>query len=54
MPHNDFFKGGGVPRWLSQLVERLTLDISSGFDLRVVSLSLVLGSMLGVKGAKPT
>ena len=37
--------GAGV----AQLVERPTLDLSSGLDFRVVSLSPALGSMLGVK-----
>ena len=30
--------------WMGQLVERLTLDLSSGLDLRVMSSSPALGS----------
>ena len=37
----------GVPGWLSQL-SILLLDFSLGLDLRVVSSSLTLGSMLGM------
>ena len=32
--------------WMAQLVERLTLDLSSGLDLRVMSSSPALGCML--------
>ena len=32
---------------MGQSVKRLTLDLSSGLDLRVVSSSPTLGSMLG-------
>ena len=35
--------------WVAQLVKRLTLDLSSGLDLRVVTLSPALGSMLGME-----
>jgi len=38
-----------VPGWLSQLSVHPTLDPGSGLDLRVVSPSPVLGSMLGVE-----
>ena len=31
--------------WVAQSVNRATLDLSSGFDLTVVSSSLALGSM---------
>ena len=34
--------------WVAQLVKYLTLDLSSGVGLRVVSSSLTLGSILGV------
>ena len=34
---------------LGGLVEHLTLDLGSGLDLRVVSLSPELGSLLGVE-----
>ena len=34
---------------MAQLVEQLTLDFSSGLDLRVISSSPTLGSMLGVE-----
>ena len=34
--------------WVAQSVKCLTLDLSSGFDLKVVISSLMLGSMLGV------
>ena len=34
---------------MAQSVEHLTLDLSPGLDLRVVSSSSVLGSMLGVR-----
>ena len=37
--------------WVAQLVERPTLDLSSGLDLRVVSPSPTLGSVLGIKPA---
>ena len=36
----------GGPGWL-ELIECLTLDFSSGHDLRVVGSSLVLDSVLG-------
>ena len=35
--------------WVAQLIKHLTLDLSSGFDLRVMSLSPVLGSTLGME-----
>ena len=35
--------------WVAQWVKHLTLDLSSGLDLRVVSSSPMLGSTLGVK-----
>ena len=35
--------------WVAQLIECLTLDLSSGLDLKVVSSSPALGSMLSVK-----
>ena len=35
--------------WVAQLVERLTLDFSSGHDPRVVGLGLVLGYALSVE-----
>ena len=35
--------------WVAQSVRRLTLDLSSGLDLRAVSSSPVLHSALGVK-----
>ena len=35
--------------WVAQLVKCLTLDLSSGLDLRVVSSRLALSSMLGVE-----
>ena len=34
---------------MAQSVERLTLDLSSGLDLRVVSSSPALDSVLGMK-----
>lgn len=34
---------------MAQLVKHPSLDLSSGLDLRVMSLSPVLGSMLGVE-----
>jgi len=34
---------------VAQLVEHLTLDLSSGLDLRIVSSSPALGSMLGLE-----
>ena len=37
--------------WVAQLVKHPTLDLSSDLDLRVVSSSPFLGSMLGVKPA---
>lgn len=37
--------------WVTRLVERPTLDLSSGLDLTVVSLSSTLGSALGVEPA---
>ena len=36
---------------VAQLVKRLTLDFGSDCDLRIVRLSLVLGSMLGVEAS---
>ena len=38
--------------WVAQSVKCLTLDLSSGLDLRVVNLSPPTGSMLGVKPTK--
>ena len=35
--------------WVAQSIEHLTLDLSSGLDLRVVSSNPVLGWALGVK-----
>ena len=35
--------------WVAKLVKGLTLDLSLGLDLKVMSLSPALGSMLGVK-----
>ena len=35
--------------WLAQLVKHLSLDLSSGLDLRVMSLSPALGSTLGLE-----
>ena len=35
--------------WVAQSVKHLTLDLSSGLDLRVLSSSPTLGSMLGVE-----
>ena len=35
--------------WVAQSVEYLTLDLGSGLDIRVVSLGLTLGSVLGIK-----
>ena len=35
--------------WAAQFVEGLTLDVSSGLDLTVVSLSTMLGSTLGME-----
>lgn len=40
---------GGV--WVAQSVERPTLDFGSGHDLRVVGLSLTLGSTVCVQSA---
>ena len=37
--------------WVAQLVKRPTLGLCSGHGLRVVRLSLSLGSMLGMKPA---
>ena len=37
--------------WVAQLVKHLSLDLSSGLDLGVVSSSSALGSVLG---AEPT
>ena len=37
--------------WMAQLVTYLTLDISAGLDLRVVSSSPTLGSMLDVESS---
>ena len=37
--------------WVAQLVKRPTLEFGSGPDLRVVSSSLTLGSVLGVEPA---
>jgi len=38
--------------WVAQLVKHLTFDLSSGFDLRVMSSSPMLGSVLGVEPTK--
>jgi len=38
--------------WMAQSAKRPTLDLSSGRDLRVVSLSPALGSMLGGEPTK--
>ena len=43
------FNLGGA--WVAQLVERQTLDISSGGDLTVMGLSPKLGSKLGMEPA---
>ena len=37
---------------MAQLVKRLTLDLSSGLDLKVMSSGPVVGSVLGVKPVK--
>ena len=37
---------------MAQLVKRPTLDLSSGFALRVVNVNPVLGSTLGVEFSK--
>ena len=37
--------------WVAQLVECSTLDFGSVYDLRVVRLSVTLGSALGVEPA---
>ena len=42
-------KQGGS--WVAQLVKDLTLDFSSGHDLRSVRLSLIVGLLLGVEPA---
>ena len=39
----------GSDAWVAQPAKQLTLDFSSGHDLRVVSLSHALGSALGVE-----
>ena len=46
---NDFKVTVNWGTWVAQSVKRLTLDLSSGFDLRIVSLSPSLGSTLDVK-----
>ena len=38
--------------WLAQSDKYLTLDLSSGLDLRVMSSSPALGSMLGMEPTK--
>ena len=38
--------------WVAQAVKHLTLDLSSGLDLRVVSSKRSLGSMPGVEKNK--
>lgn len=40
--------------WVALSVEHLTLDLDSGLDFRVVSSSLVSGSMLGLSLLKKT
>ena len=35
--------------WVAQSVKLLTLDLTSGLDLNIMSSSLALGSMLGMK-----
>ena len=48
----EFVKIKRIYNWgslVAQSVKHLTLDLSSGLDLRVLSSSLVLGSMLGVE-----
>ena len=35
--------------WMGQLAKHLTLDLSSGLDLRVMSSSPTLGSTLGIE-----
>ena len=41
--------------WVDGWVKRLTLDFSSGLDLRVMSMSPMLGSTLGsMLGMEPT
>ena len=47
--HFPYVKKKMAGTWMAQLVEHLTLDLSSGPDLRVMSLSPTLGSVLGVK-----
>jgi len=42
---NDLERGA----WMAQSVKRLTLDLNSGLDVRVVSSSLVLGSTLDME-----
>ena len=37
---------------MAQSIERLTLDVSSGLDLRVASSSPTLGSTLGVEATQ--
>ena len=44
--NRSFFTRGA---WVAQLVKHLTLDLSSGLDLRVVSSSPVLGYALSMK-----
>ena len=41
-----------ISTWVAQLVKRLTLDFSSGFDLRVVSSSPGLDFTLGGEAFK--
>ena len=38
-----------IGAWVAQLVKCLTPDLTSGPDLRVVSLSPALGSILGME-----
>ena len=46
-----FFKIEDRGAWVALLVKCWTLDLSSGLDLRVMSSSPTLGSMLGVEPA---
>lgn len=39
----------GVGAWVAQLVKRPTLDFSSGLDLKVMSSSPALGSILSME-----
>ena len=47
-----FFKNGKLEdAWVAQSVKHPTLDFSSGHDLGVVRLSLMLGSLPGMEPA---